>query len=212
MKPGTYTMRLYKTELQVAETSVTVTAGDTSTKDIANGLTTPDTTLWTIGTCDGQPAGFRNADKQARMHPSDDRMDSWSPGSFTVGPSSDTDMPMAIFASVNSPQYINFTLKTAEASGAATLRIRTTFSFAGGRPSLSVNDWDADLLDAPVKIDSRGVTRGAYRGYGEAYEIEIPNGTLVEGMNSMKVGVTSGSTGETFLSPNYILDCFELYR
>jgi rhamnogalacturonan endolyase len=119
---------------------------------------------------------------------------------------------MALFAAVNTPQTINFTLTAAQASGAATLRIRTTLAFAGGRPSVAVNSWKGPTQATPKRIDSRGVTRGAYKGYGEAYEIVIPSGTLVEGSNSIAVGVSSGSTGATFLSPNFVLDCFELFR
>lgn len=211
MKPGTYTMKLYQTELEVASQSVQVSAGSTTTSNIASALQEPSSRIWTIGVCDGQPTGFRNADKQLRMHPSDSRMSSWGPLTYTVGSSALTDMPMALFQSVNSPQTISFTL-TSSQLGAATLRIRTTLAFASGRPSVVVNSWSASVPAAPTKIDSRGVTRGAYRGYGEKYEFAIPAGTLVSGKNTITISVASGSSGTTFLSPNFILDCIELYR
>jgi rhamnogalacturonan endolyase len=85
-----------------------------------------------------RPTGFRNADKQLRMHPSDSRMDSWS-STYTVGSSSLSDFPMAVFKSVNNPVTIKFTATSAQ-TGAATLRIGTTLSFAGGRPQATVSD------------------------------------------------------------------------
>ncbi|KAI5357620.1 putative Galactose-binding-like domain superfamily, galactose mutarotase-like domain superfamily [Septoria linicola] len=211
MKPGTYTMKLYRTELEVASQSVEVTAGSTTSSNIASALEEPSTRLWTIGTCDGQPTGFLNADKQLRMHPSDSRMGAWGPLTYNVNSSSEADFPMALFKAVNSPQTINFDLGSSDA-GAAILRIRTTLAFASGRPSVTVNDWAGKAPAAPTKIDSRGVTRGAYRGFGEAYEFEIPEGTLIDGENTIEISVISGSSGETFLSPNFILDCVELYR
>ncbi|KXT08156.1 hypothetical protein AC579_252 [Pseudocercospora musae] len=208
MKPGTYTMKLYRTELEVASQSVNVSAGSRTTSNIASTLEEPSESIWTIGTCDGQPTGFRNAKNQLRMHPSDSRMGRWAPGTFAVGTSADTDMPMALFKSVNSPQTITF---DSNSTAAATLRIRTTLAFASGRPSVKIGSW-SDSAAAPTKIDSRGVTRGAYRGNGEAYEFEIPGGTLVSGSNTLEIGVISGSSGDEFLSPNFILDCIELYR
>ncbi|EME86760.1 polysaccharide lyase family 4 protein [Pseudocercospora fijiensis CIRAD86] len=201
MKPGTYTMKLYRTELEVASQSVNVSAGSTTTSNIASALEEPSKRIWTIGTCDGQPTGFRNAEKQLRMHPSDARMGKWAPGTFVIGTSADTDMPMALFKSVNSPQTITF---DSDSTAAATLRIRTTLAFASGRPSVTIGSF-SDSAAAPTKIDSRGVTRGAYRGYGEAYEFKIPEGTLVSGSNTLEIGVISGSSGDKFLSPNFRL-------
>ena len=58
-------------------------------------------------------------------------------------------------------------------------------------------------------IDSRGVTRGAYRGYGEVYSWPVPKGTLKEGQNTLTLGVY-GSGDANFLSANYIVDAVEL--
>ncbi|TDZ35244.1 putative rhamnogalacturonase [Colletotrichum spinosum] len=209
MKPGTYTQVLYQTEFKVAQSTVTVTAGKTTTANIASTLTSR-TSLWKIGEYDGQPTGFRNADKQLRMHPSDSRMSSWGPLTYTVGSSSASDFPMAIFTAVNNPATIKFNLNSAP--GAATLRIATTLSFASGRPQAKVNSWSGATPAAPTKIDSRGVTRGAYRGYGEIYDVSIPAGTLVAGANTITITVASGSSGTTYLSPNVIFDCVELFQ
>jgi rhamnogalacturonan endolyase len=211
MKPGTYTQVLYQGELKVASSSITVSAGKTTTANIA-AQTQARTTLWQIGDWDGTPKGFLNADKQLRMHPSDSRMSSWGPLTYTVGSSSSSSVPMALFKAVNVPLTIKFTLSSAQASGAGTLRVGTTLSFAGARPSVKVNSWTGATPAAPTKIDSRGVTRGAYRGFGEVYDYSFPAGTLIGGSNTVVIDVASGSSGAQFLAPNFILDAIELFR
>ncbi|KAI6082755.1 polysaccharide lyase family 4 protein [Hypoxylon rubiginosum] len=209
MKPGTYTMVLYQGEYKVATaTGVSVSAGQTTSKSIASTETTRNS-LWKIGEFDGQPTGFLNADKFLRMHPSDSRMSKWTPATYTVGSSSLSQFPMAIFQNVNNPVTIKFNLGSAP--GAATLRIATTLSFAGARPQAKVNSWSGPAPAAPTKIDSRGVTRGAYRGYGEVYDVSIPSGTLVSGSNTITITSISGSSGDTFLNPNIIFDAVELF-
>ncbi|BCR87210.1 putative rhamnogalacturonase B [Aspergillus chevalieri] len=210
MKPGTYTMVYYQGEFKVTETVVTVSAGSSTSKDISGSVET-GTTIFKIGEWDGQPTGFRNADNQLRMHPSDSRMSDWSAGTYIVDSSELTDFPMAIFDAVNSPVSIEFTA-TSSQTGAATLRIGTTLSFAGGRPQATINDYTGDAPSAPTNLNSRGVTRGAYRGYGEVYDVSIPEGTIVEGSNTINISVISGSSGDEFLSPNFIFDCVELFQ
>jgi rhamnogalacturonan endolyase len=210
MKPGTYTMVLYQTEFKVATSTVTVSRGSTVTKDIASSVPARNT-IWRIGEVDGQPAGFRNFDKILRMHPSDSRMSSWGPLTYTVGSSSANDFAMALFKEVNNPQTIRFNLGSVP-SGTVTLRLATTLSFGGGRPAAVINSWTAPTPAAPTKIDSRGVTRGAYRGYGEVYDISIPAGTLRTGDNTIQISVASGSSGVTFLSPSVIFDFVELFN
>ncbi|KAL8382411.1 hypothetical protein RB595_006277 [Gaeumannomyces hyphopodioides] len=210
MKPGTYTMVLYQTEYKVATATVTVAAGRTTTANIASALRPAAGSIFKIGEYDGQPTGFRNADKFLRMHPSDSRMAAWGPLTYAVGSSALTDFPMAQFQAVNNPTTIRFTLASAPA-GAATLRIATTLSFAGARPRATVNGWGGPSPPAPVKIDSRGVTRGAYRGWGDVYDVNIPAGTLKAGQNTMTIESISGSSGGAFLSPNFIYDCVELF-
>ncbi|RKU47721.1 hypothetical protein DL546_001338 [Coniochaeta pulveracea] len=212
MVPGTYTMILYQGELKVASQSVSVTAGSTKSSNIAATsaiVTSSHTTVFKIGEWDGTPTGLLNADKQLRMHPSDSRMSSWGPLTYTVGSSSASSFPMALFKSVNAPVTIKLPLSSA-ISKAATLRIGTTLAFAGGRPSVTVNSY-SQSFSAPVSIDSRGVTRGAYRGNGEVYDVAIPAGTLVSGTNTITISVISGSSGDTFLSPNFVFDCVELF-
>lgn len=212
MAPGIYTMILYQGELNVATQEVTVTAGGASTANIAaqsDIVTDEHTTVFQIGDWDGQPTGFLNAESQLRMHPSDSRMSSWGPATFTVGTSTAGDFPMAIFKAVNNPVTINLNLDAAIA-GEAVLRIGTTLAFAGGRPSVAVNGY-TQSFSAPTAIDSRGVTRGAYRGRGDVYDVSIPAGTLVAGANTITIEVISGSSGDAFLSPNFVFDAVELF-
>jgi rhamnogalacturonan endolyase len=205
MKPGTYTQVLYQGEFKVKATSVTVTAGATATANIAADTETK-TSVWRIGEWDGQPKGFRNAVNQLRMHPSDSRMASWGAQTYTVGSSTLDSVPMALVKGTN-----ELTIKFNGNAG-STLRVGTTLSFAGCRPGVTVNSWNAPAAAAPTKIDSRGFTRGAYRGFGEVYNYAIPAGTLVSGANTIKLSCNSGSSGTGFLAPNVILDAIELFK
>jgi rhamnogalacturonan endolyase len=205
MKPGTYTQVLYQGEFKVKASTVTVTAGGTATANIAADTETK-TSVWRIGEWDGQPKGFRNAANQLRMHPSDSRMASWGPLTYTVGSSKLDSVPMALVKEMNP-----FTIKFNGNAG-STLRVGTTLSFAGCRPAVVVNSWNAPTPASPTKIDSRGFTRGAYRGFGEVYNFAIPAGTLVSGTNTITVSCTSGSSGASFLAPNIILDAIELFK
>ncbi|KAG8744080.1 hypothetical protein FRC10_010867 [Ceratobasidium sp. 414] len=218
VKPGTYTATLYKKELEVGTGSVTVSAGGTATLNLASTESIP-TTIWQIGTPDGTPSGFLNADSKhavvlrleiETMHPTDTRMSSWGPVTFTIGSSSASSFPMAQFVAVNNPTTIKWTA-TSSQIGARTLRIRTTSSFAGGRPAITVNSWSSANPAAPTKIDSRGVTRGTWRGYNIMYEYAIPSGTLIAGSNTITISIISGSSGDVFLSPNVVYDSVELY-
>jgi rhamnogalacturonan endolyase len=111
-------------------------------------------------------------------------MASWGPLTYTVGSSALSDFPMAIFKGVNDPVTIKFTASSSQ-TGAATLRIGTTLSFAGGRPQVKVNSFTGPAPSAPTNLNSRGVTRGAYRGLGEVYNVAIPAGTIVAGTNTV---------------------------
>lgn len=114
-------------------------------------------------------------------------MSPWGPLTYTVGSSALTDFPMAVFKGTNDPVTIRFTLSAAQASGAATLRIGTTLAFTQGRPAVTVNGKALATPPAPTKIDSRGVTRGAYRGYGERYDLAVGSGGLVAGSNTVSL-------------------------
>lgn len=72
--PGTYTLTVYKEELEVYTGSVTVTAGSgTAVHTITCDDPEDDTAIWRIGDWDGTPAGFLNFGdtpmKPTYMHP-----------------------------------------------------------------------------------------------------------------------------------------------
>ncbi|VDC03975.1 unnamed protein product [Peniophora sp. CBMAI 1063] len=211
MKPGTYSMILYKGELAVGEQSVVVSAGETVTSNI-HDTSGVDTTsyLWQIGEFDGRPTGFLNADLIETMHPSDSRMHDWV-RTYSVGSQDIGYFPMAIFKAVG-PVTVHFALSSGQ-GGARTLVIATTSAFAGGRPIVTLNSWSSSTPPAPTQPDSRGVTRGTWRGNNNYYTYAIPSGTLTTGSatNILTISVASGSSGDTYLSPNIVFDAVALY-
>ncbi|KAI1410363.1 polysaccharide lyase family 4 protein [Hypoxylon sp. FL1857] len=206
MKPGTYTMKLYKGEYEVAKDTVIVTAGSETAKNISSAESNPFV-VWRIGEFDGKPLELKNGDTIERMHPSDVRMGSWG-GTFTVGQSSARDFPMALFSKTGGNAKANFSLNASQVRD-LTLRVGTTLSFKGGRPSVAIGSWTGKDPGAPKLIDSRGVTRGAYRGYREIYTWTVPASALKNGQNTLTLGVY-GSGDQDFLSANYIVDAIEL--
>ncbi|KAI1373982.1 polysaccharide lyase family 4 protein [Hypoxylon crocopeplum] len=206
MKTGSYTMKLYKGEYEVAKDTVAVTAGSDTKKDIASTEPNPSI-VWRIGNFDGKPLELKNGDKIERMHPTDTRMSSWG-GAYTVGQSTARDFPMALFSKAGGTAKVNFNLASNQVRD-LTLRVGTTLSFKGGRPSVAIGSWTGKDPGAPTLIDSRGVTRGAYRGYGEVYTWTVPASALKAGQNTLTLGVY-GSGDSEYLSANYIIDAVEL--
>ena len=147
MKPGSYSMKMYKGEFLVATDSVTVTAGQTTTKDIASKEAVP-AVIWRIGEFDRQPFELKNGDEMTRMHPTDSRMGSWG-GSYTVGTSKASDFPMALWSKQAGTVTVNFQLTNAQVK-AHVLRIGTTLSFKGARPSVKIGSWTGSDPGAPV--------------------------------------------------------------
>ncbi|MEV6299086.1 rhamnogalacturonan lyase B N-terminal domain-containing protein [Actinoplanes sp. NPDC051861] len=209
VKPGTYTATLYAGELAVGATkTITVTAGATTQLALTGSVPTAGT-LFQLGTFDGTPAGFRNADRIETMHPSDSRMSSWT-GTHNVSAGAAT-FPMAEFKAVNSPIALTFTLSAVPTNGAR-LRVATTSSFAGGRPAVTIGNWTSptSASPAPTNLNSRNITRGTWRGLNTTSTFTIPASALKAGTNTLSLSVLSGSSGTTFLSPNFIFDALAL--
>jgi rhamnogalacturonan endolyase len=211
MIPGTYTMTLYKNELDVASTSVTVGTGSI-TKNIASAESTP-ATIWQIGTFDGTPEGFMNASLQTYMHPSDVRMQAWNPMTFTVG-SAISGFPMAQFQGQNSPIKIAFTLTSAQVK-AHTLRIGTTVSFGTGRPQVTVNPGTSHAFTgpapgSPTEPSGRSITRGVYHGDYALYTVDIPASAFVAGSNIIQIDILGKGPYGGFLSASLVFDAIEL--
>ncbi len=217
MIPATYTMMLYKNELAVDSTTVTVGTG-TLTQTFVS-VDPPEPFIFRIGEFDGTPGGFRNADLIADMHPSDVRMKPWGPFTYTVGESRLSDFPLAQFQrGVNNPTIIRFTLGRGEVRS-HTLRIGITLAFGGGRPVVTVNPGTPQAWTGPTppstrraQPESRGVTRGTYRGNNMEFRVNIPAHAFVAGENTITISVASGEGGMGFLSPSFVYDAVQLDR
>jgi rhamnogalacturonan endolyase len=209
MKPGTYTQTLYQGELPVAtRAGVAVTAGGTTTgQNITSGFSTPPA-IFRIGDWDGAPTGFKNAANLTTMHPSDTRMASWGPTTFTAG-SAASGFPAYQWKNVNNPTTVRFTLTAAQVA-AHTVRIGLTAAFAGGRPQVTINGWTSAAPAPSSQPSSRSLTVGTYRGNEAVFSYAAPASAFVAGTNTMTLTAISGSSGTTFLSPGYSYDAVEL--
>ncbi|KAF8750375.1 Polysaccharide lyase family 4 protein [Rhizoctonia solani] len=184
--------------------------------------------IWQLGEFDGTPRGFLNAELVysdymriyqtsnmsissmiETMHPSDKRMHEW-PRTITIGQQGEGYFPMAIFKAI-APAVIRFSVDSSQ-TGARTLQIGITLAFAGGRPQVTINNWTGPTYSPPDQPNSRGVTRGTWRGNNIMYTINIPAGVLVStGRNVLTITVISGSSGDAYLSPNIVVDAIRLY-
>jgi rhamnogalacturonan endolyase len=211
MLPGTYTMKIYKNELAVYTGSVTVTAGGTVALNTITITGDPSSTatIWRIGNWDGTPVEFLNGSRLTTMHPSDVRMSSWGPVTYTVGSSSAGSFPAYQWVGVNNPTTIKFTLTAAQVA-AHTVKLGITTAYAGGRPKLTVNSWTSANPAAPSEPSTRTLTIGSYRGNNTTYTFSVPASAFVTGQNTMTLTVISGSSGSGYLSPGCAYDCVEL--
>jgi rhamnogalacturonan endolyase len=210
MRPGSYTLTVYKNELAVYTGSVNVTAGGTTALNTIT-LSDPSSTaaLWRIGNWDGTPAEFLNGGRLTTMHPSDSRMSSWLPSTFVVGTSTAAaGFPAYQWKDVNNARVITFTLTSAQVQN-LTLRLGTTEDFNGARPQISVNGWTSAIPAAPPK-GSRNMTVGTYRGVNRLYSFAIPASALVAGTNTLVINAVSGTSGTAYLSPGFSYDAVDL--
>lgn len=211
MRPGSYTLTVYKNELAVYTGSVTVTAGNTTALNTLTLNADPSSAspLWRIGSWDGSPAEFLNGGRLTTMHPSDVRMSAWVPSTFVVGSSSAASgFPACQWKDVNNARAIQFTLTSAQVQN-LTLRIGTTADFNGARPQITVNGWTSAIPTAPAK-GSRNLTVGTYRGVNRLYSFDIPASALVAGSNTVTINIVSGTAGSSYLSPGLAYDAVDL--
>jgi rhamnogalacturonan endolyase len=212
MLPGTYTMTIYKGELEVQTAQVTVTANANYALNpiaiTADPAATP--AIWRIGQWDGSPQEFINGDKLTFMHPSDVRMASWNVGPYVIGTSTPaTGWPAYQWKDVNNGLQVRFTLKRGQNAAPLRLRIGLTADFAGARPQVTVNSWSSGIPAAPPKV-SRNMTVGTYRGVNRVYNFDIPASQLVVGTNVLTINTVSGTAGTRFLSPSISFDAVDL--
>ncbi|WP_031075876.1 rhamnogalacturonan lyase B N-terminal domain-containing protein [Streptomyces sp. NRRL WC-3742] len=213
MLPGDYTWTVYQGELAVRTGTVTVQPGSTTALHTIT-LTPADDpgrapAIWRIGSWDGTPAGFRNADLVTHAHPSDVRADPWT-GDFTVGRSTDADFPAYQWRDVNDGRRITFDLTEEQAAHPRTLNIGITTAFLNGRPRIQLNDWTSPVPAPHPEPSTRSLTVGSYRGNNHTYTFTVPASALRPGTNTLTITVASGSSGSRFLSPGFAYDCVEL--
>ncbi|MFF2514050.1 rhamnogalacturonan lyase B N-terminal domain-containing protein [Streptomyces sp. NPDC058086] len=216
--PGSYTLTVFKGELAVYTTSVTVTAGGTTT---LNSIAIPSSNdpsnasaIWRIGTWDGTPGGLKNADLMTYAHPSDVRAASWT-GNVVVGSGSETSaFPCYLWKDVNSGIIVYFKLTAAQAAAAHTLRIGVTTAYANGRPQIVVNDtWTSAVPSPPTQPSTRSLTVGSYRGNNYTFSYSVPASawlTDTSAYNTLKIYVASGSGSTSFLSAGTSVDAVDL--
>ncbi|WP_371644388.1 rhamnogalacturonan lyase B N-terminal domain-containing protein [Streptomyces mirabilis] len=216
--PGSYTLTVFKGELAVYTTSVTVTAGGTTT---LNSIAIPSSNdpsnasaIWRIGAWDGTPSGFKNADLMTYAHPSDVRAASWT-GNVVVGSGTETSaFPCYLWKDVNSGIIVYFKLTAAQAAAAHTLRIGVTTAYANGRPQIVVNDaWTSAVPSPPTQPSTRSLTVGSYRGNNYTFTYSVPASawlTDTSAYNTLKIYVASGSGSTSFLSAGTSIDAVDL--
>ncbi|WP_405930629.1 rhamnogalacturonan lyase B N-terminal domain-containing protein [Streptomyces sp. NBC_00827] len=215
--PGTYTLTVFKGELAVYTTSVTVTAGATTT---LNTIAIPSSNdpanasaIWRIGTWDGTPSGFKNAALMTYAHPSDPRAAAWT-GNVVVGSGSETaSFPAYIWQGVNSGLLVYFKLTAAQAAAAHTLRIGVTTAYANGRPRVTVNSWVSAIPSPPTQPSTRSLTVGSYRGNNYTFTYSVPASawlTDTSQYNVLKIDVVSGSGTTAYLSAGTSFDALDL--
>ncbi|MGW0134982.1 rhamnogalacturonan lyase B N-terminal domain-containing protein [Streptomyces sp. NPDC003299] len=216
--PGTYTLTVFKSELAVYTSQVSVSAGATTA---LNTLTIPAgndpsdaSAIWRIGEWTGTPSGFKNADLMTYAHPSDVRAAPWT-GNVVIGGGEETSaFPCYLWKDVNSGLLVYFRLTAAQAAAAHTLRIGVTTAYAGGRPRVTVNDvWTSAVPAPPAQPGTRSLTVGSYRGNNHTFTYSVPASAWLTDpsrYNVLRIDVVSGSGTTGFLSAGTAVDAIDL--
>ena len=213
MKPGTYTMTIYKGELAVQTSTVTVKANETTmlhTQTITNDPSNASA-IWRIGNWDGTPLEFLNGRNISLMHPSDVRNANWGPVTYRIGSNWAGQFPAAQFRGANTPTTIQFNLSGAQASTDHRINIGITTAYNNGRPCVTVNGHKLALQPASNQPKSRSLTVGTYRGNNTTFSWTIPASYLNAGNNTISIEPISGNSDlSKFLSAAFAYDCVEL--
>ncbi|WPC43993.1 rhamnogalacturonan lyase B N-terminal domain-containing protein [Clostridium sp. JS66] len=213
MKPGIYTMLVYKGELAVYKDTVKVEPYKTTS---LNSLTiTKDPSnipvIWRIGNWDGTPLEFLNGKNISKMHPSDIRNSSWGPVIYTIGSDAENEFPAAQFSAANNPTTINFNLTSDQAKEAHSLNIGITTAYSSGRPDVTINGNKLPSKSPSTEPSSRTLTVGTYRGNNTTFTWKIPASYFKTGKNTITIASIGGKAAlSTYLSPAYSYDCIEL--
>ncbi|KAG6615155.1 putative rhamnogalacturonase [Phytophthora cinnamomi] len=211
MKPGTYKAIVYKKQLAVGTTSVTVAEGASASETFEVTYELNTKPIWLIGEWDGTPDDFLNADKIHKMHPSDSRLAAWGPITFAAGSDDNSKFPMAQFRAANDDIKVTFDLTDAQAGESRTLKIGITLAQLNARTSVKVNDFQTATPES-VAVKKRGITRGVTMGIYKLYEYAIPSSALVAGSNTITLSIASGSPdpAQKYLSASVVFDALEL--
>ncbi|KAF2623804.1 polysaccharide lyase family 4 protein [Macroventuria anomochaeta] len=216
--PGTYTLNVYKSELEVHTSTVTISAGSTTIKNTITCADPQDAAVvWRIGEWDGSPKGFLNFEdtpmKPTYMHPSDSRLASWKPGNYIIGTSKANQFPGYMWKDVNNEYLVYFRLTDAQLAESFKIRIGVTQGLAGGRPAINVNSWAAPLQAQKSEGDTRSLTVGTYRGNNQVYEYTVPASAWVKSAREyqvLKISVITGKTATGYLSGGVSFDALEM--
>jgi rhamnogalacturonan endolyase len=216
--PGTYTLTVYKSELGVATSSITITAGaGTAVHTITADDPEDDTAIWRIGDWDGTPKGFLNFGdtpmKPTYMHPSDPRLASWDPSNYIVGTSTASGFPGYMWVDINNDHIVYFKLTADQLTAAHTIRIGITEAYINGRPMISVNDWSSSLTAATTQASTRSLTVGTYRGNNVMLTWTVPASAWVQSTTEwqiLTISVITGSTGTGYLSGGISIDAVDM--
>lgn len=215
MKPGTYTMTVYKDELAVYTDTVKVKPYKTTKLDNLTIAKDPSIvpTIWRIGNWDGTPLEFLNGKNINNMHPSDVRNSSWKPVTYIVGRDTANKFPAAQFKAADNVATIIFNLTPTEAAESHTLNIGITTAYNDGRPDVTINGHKLPLQNASKQPNTRTLTVGNYRGNNTTFAWSIPAAYFVAGKNTITLASAGGKAAlSTYLSPAYAYDCVELTR
>jgi len=211
MIPGEYKIDIFKNELSVFNSLISVNPGDIVDFGDINIDSDPSMAdcLWRIGEWDGSPKEFVNGDKINIMHPSDVRMTAWGPTEYCIGTSlPDKDFFSYQWVDINSNIKISFNIESDELKDYR-LRIGITTSSQGGRPEVNLNGL-VIKSGASMQPKTRNITVGTYRGNNVMYTFDIPSKNLVIGNNNIILNVISGSGGKGWLGPSVSFDAIDL--
>lgn len=206
--PGTYTLTVYKNELEVATTTVTINTGAGTAVNTITCVDPEDkTAVWRIGNWDGTPGGFLNFEskpyKPTYMHPSDARISTWDAGNFIVGTSATSSFPGYMWQGINNGHIVYFRLSSTQLSQSLTLRIGITEAYINARPQVSVNSWTSSIPSPSTQASTRSLTVGTYRGNNHVFEYTIPASAWTQSTTAwqtLTINAVTGSTGGGYLS------------
>lgn len=216
--PGTYTLTVYKDELEVYTGSVTVNKGvGTAVNTITPTDPADDAAIWRIGEWDGTPRGFLNFEdkpmKPTYMHPSDKRLASWDPANFIVGTTAANGFPGYMWQDINNNHIIYFRLTQDQLAKDHKIRLGITEAYINGRPTISVNSWSGTIPAATNQAKTRSLTVGTYRGNNVKLEFTVPASAFKQSTSEyqiLTINIVTGSSGTGYLSGGVAFDCIDM--